>query len=145
MKELYSEIEINASPEKVWQVLTDFDHFQDWNPFIRSIHGKPEAGSKLTVEIQPPGGRPRKFHPKILRFDPKREIRWLGHVLVPGIFDGQHTFKIESLGPNHVRFIQREKFNGVLVPFLGKALDKDTRRGFKEMNEALKQKVEKAS
>src|SRR5262245_28914338 len=130
MKELYTEIEINASPEKVWQVLTDFGHFKDWNPFIRSIQGTPKNGSKLSVQIQPPGGRPKTFRPRILKFEPKQEIRWLGRVLLPGLFDGQHTFKIEPLGPNQTRFIQREKFNGVLVRFLGRSLDNETRRGF---------------
>ena len=31
--------------EKVWQVLTDFAHFPDWNPFIREIIGTVMEGS----------------------------------------------------------------------------------------------------
>jgi hypothetical protein len=145
MKELYAEIEINASPEKVWQVLTDFDHFKDWNPFIRSIQGTPQAGSKLNVQIQPPGRRLATFRPRVVKFEPQQEIRWLGHMLVPGLFDDQHTFKVEPLGSNQTRFIHREKFNGVLVPLLTRSLDGETRKGFKEMNEALKKRAEKAS
>ena len=32
MKELRSEIEIQASDERVWQLLTDFPRFAHWNP-----------------------------------------------------------------------------------------------------------------
>jgi len=143
MKELYTEIEINASPEKVWQVLTDFDRFKDWNPFIRSIQGKLQTGSKLAVHLKPPGGREMTVHPKILRCEPGHELRWLGRILVRGLFDGQHTFKIEPLGPNRVRFIQREKFAGMLTPFFGRTLNDQTKRGFNQMNQALKALAEK--
>ena len=47
MRDLRSEID--ASPEDVWQVLTDFDAYPEWNPFIRSIQGNPEVGSRLSI------------------------------------------------------------------------------------------------
>jgi hypothetical protein len=145
VKQIYTEIEIHASPQKVWQVLTDFDHFQDWNPFIRAVRGKAETGTRLEVQLQPPGGKPMTFRPKVLKVEEGHELRWLGHFLVPGLFDGQHTFKIESMENGRVRFIQREKFRGILVPFLSRSLDGQTKRGFKQMNEALKARAEKPS
>jgi uncharacterized protein YndB with AHSA1/START domain len=55
MKELRSEIEIQASEERVWQLLTDFASFPQWNPFIRRASGEAKAGSRLEVYIQPTG------------------------------------------------------------------------------------------
>ena len=49
MKELYSEIEIAASAERVWRLLTDFASYPRWNPFIRSIGGRPIPGERLEV------------------------------------------------------------------------------------------------
>ena len=144
MRQLYTEIEIEAPAEKVWAILTDFAHFSEWNPFIRSIEGKPESGSRLRVQIQPPGASAMTFRPKVLRAAPPEELRWKGHFMLPGLFDGQHTFKIEPLGPGRVRFIQREKFSGVLTPFLANSLENNTKRGFKEMNQALKARSESA-
>jgi hypothetical protein len=46
------------------------------------------------------------------------------------LFDGEHMFEIETVGPNRVRFVQSEKFGGVLVPFLRKMLETKTRAGF---------------
>ena len=57
MLELRTETEIDAPVERVWQVLMDFDSYPRWNPFIRSIRGTPEVGSRLEVEIGASGTR----------------------------------------------------------------------------------------
>lgn len=144
MKELHSEIDVQASAERVWQILTDFASFPQWNPFIRQASGNAILGGKLKVTIQPSGASGMTFRPTVLKAEPQRELRWLGHLLIPGLFDGEHIFTIEALGPDRVRFTQREIFNGLLVPLLAQNLDKDTQRGFAEMNQALKAKAEQA-
>jgi hypothetical protein len=63
---------------------------------------------------------------------------------MPGIFDGEHIFMIDPVAANRVRFTQREVFTGLLVPLLARGLDTDTRRGFEEMNQALKARAEQA-
>lgn len=143
MKELISEIEIQASAERVWQLLTEFDKFPQWNPFIRRASGKIENGAKLNVFMQPSGSGGMTFKPTIIKLAPGRELRWLGHLFIPGLFDGEHIFIIEPLGPGRVRFIQREIFTGIFVPLLARKLDRDTKRGFLEMNAAMKMRAEK--
>ena len=124
----------------MWRILTDFDAYPEWNPFIKSVRGRPEASTKLEVRIEPPGGRSMTFKPTVLEAEPERELRWLGRVLLPGIFDGEHSLRIEP-ADGHVRFVQSGRFNGVLVPLFGKTLEQ-TRRGFVQMNEALKRRAE---
>jgi hypothetical protein len=143
-KELYSEIDIEANPEKVWRVLSDLASFPDWNPFMRSIKGELVVGKKLVVRLQPTGARGMTFKPTILTADRNHEIRWIGHLLIPGLFDGEHILEIVPLdGGKSVRFVQREKFGGLLLPFLSGMLTKDTSRGFVEMNKALKERAER--
>ena len=143
MRELRTEIEIGAPPEAVWTVLADFPRHSEWNPFIRSITGELETGARLAVRLQPPGGKPMTFKPTLLNVVPNEELRWLGRVVLPGIFDGEHIFELAPIdGGERTRFVQREEFRGVLVPFLWKSLDTDTRRGFEEMNRVLKELVE---
>ncbi len=144
MKELRSEIEIQASAERVWQVLTDFASFPQWNPFMRRASGEVKAGARLEVRIQPSGARGMTFKPTVLKAEPNRELRWLGHLLIPGLFDGEHILSIEPLAANRVRFVQREVFTGLLVPLFARGLDTGTRRGFEEMNQALKARAEQA-
>lgn len=143
-KQLYSEIEIEASAERLWQILTDFAAYPDWNPFIRRISGRAVVGEDLEVYIKPSGARGMTFKPKVLIADENEELRWHGKLFVSGLFDGKHFFQIERLAENRVKFIQGENFSGLLVGLFAKSLDTDTLRGFVEMNEALKARAEAA-
>jgi len=140
-REISQTIEIDASPDQVWSVLTDTGSFPSWNPFIRKLEGQLTVGAKLLVVIQPPGRRQSTFRPTVLAAAPARELRWLGRLLIPGLFDGEHSLRLEPTPNGGTRFTQAEKFNGILVaPFKG-VLD-STAMGFQQMNEALKARVE---
>jgi hypothetical protein len=140
--EIVSAIEIDAPPSRVWNVLTDFAQFPDWNPFVRYIEGEPRKGERLRVTIEPPGGRQMTFTPTVIAAETTKELRWLGRLGFRGVFDGEHYFKIEPRGVNGSRFVHGERFSGLLVPFLRKSLDTSTRAGFDSMNRALKKRVE---
>jgi hypothetical protein len=142
-KQLRTEIDVAATPERVWQVLTDFDAYSQWNPFMTEASGRPVPGQRLTIRMQPDGGRAMTFRPTVREAVPQRRLRWLGHLLVPGIFDGEHSFTIEPLDDGTVRLVQREDFRGVLVPLLARSLDRRTLPAFERMNRALKQRAER--
>jgi hypothetical protein len=148
MRELHTAVEIAASADQVWAVLTDFAAFPEWNPFLTTVTGEAAVGAHLEVRLQPPGGRALTVRPTVLAADPARELRWIGHLLFPGLFDGEHRFVVERApmgGPTDVvRFVQAERFTGVLVPLIWKRLEPSTRAGFEAMNAALKQRVELA-
>jgi hypothetical protein len=69
---------------------------------------------------------------------------WLGRVVIPGIFDGEHVFTIDARDGKGVTLRQVERFTGVLVPFLARSLDRHTLPAFVKMNEALKARAERA-
>lgn len=142
MREIRTERTIAASSREVWHVLCDFERYPEWNPFIRSVRGEPAQGVRLKVRIQPPGRRAMTFTPQVLEVQPERRLRWLGHLLVRGLLDGEHIFEIEQLETDAVRFVQRERFEGLLVPLLWRFLQPATKAGFEAMNEALAQRVQ---
>jgi hypothetical protein len=142
MKELYTEIEISASEEAVWKILVDLERFPEWNPFIKKAEGEVREGSRLEVRIEPPGGAAMTFKPVVKWAVRNREFRWQGRFLLPGLFDGEHSFEILPIDGRRVRFVQRETFRGLLVPLLWNALERSTKQGFLEMNAALKQRAE---
>src|ERR687898_640632 len=144
MKQLHTQIEIDPPAKRVWKLLTDSPSSPQWNPFIRHISGRLAPGERLKAPLDPPGGRAMTFKPKVLAAEPDRELRWLGHLLVPGVFDGEHSFTIEPLEENRVRFVQREAFKGLLVPLFARSLETNTQQGFEEMNRALKERAEAA-
>jgi hypothetical protein len=141
-RQLHAEIEIQGPAERVWEVLTDFDAYQEWNPFMVKASGTPQPGHRLEVHMRPAGRRTTTFRPEVLEADPGRKLRWLGRLLVPGLFDGEHSFTIEPAGPGRVRLTQHEEFRGLLAPLLLAMIAKPTLESFHRMNQALKARVE---
>jgi hypothetical protein len=131
---------IDASPEKVWQILTDLDSYPEWNPFIREASGELREGAKLSLRMRPPGGKEMGFKPTVLKAESGRELRWLGRLGIPGIFDGEHWFLLTPEGAG-TRLEQGERFTGLLPRFMGRMLA-STEEGFTELNLALKQRAE---
>jgi hypothetical protein len=140
-RRIETEIEINVPAARVWALLTDFDRIGSWNPFIKSISGTLAQGARLSVRIVPPGKSGMRFKPTVLSVRPERELRWLGHLFVPGIFDGEHYFLLEPIGEQRTRLTQGEKFSGVLVGLLSGMLSA-TKAGFQAMNMALRLQAE---
>ncbi len=137
MKTIYTEIEIHAPAERVWRLLTDFAYFPQWNPFIRRISGDVRVGARLEAFLQPLGTRGVTFHPVVLNVEQNRELRWIGGLWMPKLFDGEHSFTLAPRGADSVHFVQQETFTGILVPLFARTLAA-TERGFNEMNHALK-------
>ena len=140
MKTVSSTVEINASPERVWGVLTDLPGHASWDPFITSISGALVPGQKLNVRIEPPGSRPTSFKPTVTSVVENRELAWLGRLVMPGLFDGAHRFTLEptQTGTN---VLASESFSGLLVS-LSPGLLHHTQQGFEELNAALKRRTE---
>lgn len=131
---------IDAPPEKVWRILTDLESYPEWNPFIREGSGELREGEKLNLRMRPPGGKEMGFKPTVLMADEARELRWLGRLGIPGIFDGEHWFLLTPEGGG-TRLEQGERFTGLLPRFMGRMLA-STEQGFTELNLALKRRAE---
>src|SRR5690625_4663623 len=137
-----TEILIHSTPDKGWDVFTDFENYPKWNPFIKLVKGEVKLDNKIKIKI-------RKSHKKKIRFNTKikiltvnKELRWLGHLWFPGIFDGEHKFELIDNKNGTTTFIQSETFKGFLVPLMKKQLENNTKKGFEEMNMKLKKLVE---
>jgi hypothetical protein len=138
-KEITTEILINASTEKVWGVLTNFHNYPSWNPFIKFIEGDVNVGNRVIIRIEPPNSMGMTFKPTVLAFKPNEELRWVGHFLFPGLFDGEHQFKLINNGNGTTTFKQSEKFKGVLLWLLN---EENTKKGFISMNSKIKELAE---
>jgi len=139
--QLRTEIEIDAPPAVVWEILIDGSKYHEWNPFITTLDGELVAGQHLNVVLSPPDGSDFRFRPRLLRCEPEKELRWRGKVLGEFLFSGEHYFLLEQGQAGRVRLVHGEDFKGILVRFLGQQLTA-TARGFVFMNQALKRRAE---
>lgn len=136
--EIVTEVEIDATPGEVWSVLGNPGGYRDWNPFIVSMEGELVEGATLINTMRPQAGNVMTFRPTVLRAEPERELRWLGRLCLPRIFDGEHYFVLEKR-EGGTRLVHGERFRGVLLWFVDTS---QFRADFERMNAALKQRVE---
>jgi hypothetical protein len=142
MKEISTEITIQATKADVWNVLTDFRSYPRWNPFIQEIKGDLKVGSKLELKIVTPKKRIRKYTPVVTLVSPNSELRWHGKAFMPGLLDGERIFRLSNEGETLVRFEHKEIFGGIGALIGSKFLVKDIFESENNMNQALKLEVE---
>ena len=143
MRSIHTEIGIGAPAQRVWEILAAFEGWPQWNPFAR-VRGRLHVGERLEVEIKPPGKTPVRFRPTIVKLEPGRELRWLGHLGFRGLFDGEHGFRVMPESEGCCRFEQFETFRGLLVAPILSRVEAPTRVGFQAMNRALRARAEAA-
>jgi hypothetical protein len=144
MREICTEIDIRASAERVWQVLTDFTAYPHWNPVMQPISGEAKAGALLKVRVQLRRGLRVTLRTTVLKAEASRELRWQGQLLFAGFFRGEHSFTIEPMADGRVRFVQRETYSGWFAPVFLLLMRAANRRIFEDMNRALKARAEEA-
>jgi uncharacterized protein YndB with AHSA1/START domain len=124
-----SEIEIDAPPETVWDVLTDLERWPSWNPDVKSMSfsGAIAEGSEFRWKAGP-----GTIVSTIRRVDRPRLIGWTGRTL--GI-DALHVYRLEPRDGK--TFVSTEEsydgltarvFRGPLRKTLKSALDSGLRQ-----------------
>jgi demethylmenaquinone methyltransferase/2-methoxy-6-polyprenyl-1,4-benzoquinol methylase len=143
MRAIAAEVEVDAPPERVWEVLTDFAAYPEWNPFMFAIEGTAEAGAHLQIAMQRRGGMVLRFGARVLVSDPPRELAWRGEGLrgqLPGLLRGERRVVIDPLANDRSRLRMRTTFGGLLAPLMSWL--ENYHEAFAEMELTLKARVE---
>ena len=84
----------------------------------------------MRVTIQPEGRKAMTFRPGVLTAIAQQELRWLGRLGFPRLFDGEHYFQLTALSNGDTRFTQGERFSGILVGMFMSSMEAATKAGF---------------
>ena len=142
MRPVVTEIIIEATPDRVWDVLTDFERYGEWSAFIREISGSSKVGSALRVVLSPEGKRGTSVRTRVSASEPGRRFAWTGHLGHPGLFSGMHEFLLDGNGCDQTRLTHSERFGG-LLPAVVRRPPKGAYDEFSRFNDALKARAER--
>lgn len=137
-----STLAVDAPAERVWEVLTDFDRWAEWNPSVPSIEGEPRVGSTLTLTLAMPGRPSAKVKARLTEVVPPRRLVWDGKVGAEWLFAGHREFLIESQPDGTARFTHVEDVSGMLFPLFRAFMGGAIRRHHEGLNEAVKERAE---
>ncbi len=135
-------LEIEAPAEVVWQVLTDFDAYGEWNPFVVEATCALDVGSAMDMRV------------RVLPFMAQSQREWVTSVepgrgfcyamsMTPGrALRSERCHRVEPLLPERCRYESRFEIAGPLSAVVKGLLGGQLRRGFGEMSAAVKVRAE---
>lgn len=142
MPSLYTEIEINAPQSVVWQVLLQKEKWLNWNTFLYDRNPALPFKQGQTVQLSLRRLREEtetEFDPRVTLLQPDVCLRWVS--IAPG-FRSEHSFELQQVGRNRVKYIHRESLSGVVTHVFLPFLRRDEQQGLRRMAWELKQYVE---
>jgi hypothetical protein len=142
---LTASVDIDATPERVWAVLTDLPAYAEWNPFVTLAEGEWVVGTRLSVTVPRVNAfLPARLRPTVLEVVPFRRLKVgsrLDRLALPGLFRVEHTMTVDD-HDGGARVWLQDRFGGVLAPLLVGSLNRHRLAAFTAMNAALKARVE---
>lgn len=151
MYQIQEEVNINASVEAVWSIITDLSSYPRWNTFVinAKLHDSDvlRVGAQQTITVvAKPGDKPTDYHNTISKIEQNREIRWGGSIVSSFIFDTEHYMTLSpGSSPGTCHLVQGEKFSGLLVwPIRLTSTFSDLKSAYTRMNNDLKREAERS-
>lgn len=138
-KSVHHEITINASPEKVWNVLTDMNDYPKWNPTMELIKGTVQEGNKVKYRFTQDENTTSEIGASVVQVVPNRLLNQKGGI--PFVLTFEHKYVLESVG-NSTKVIIHEDYQGIGVNFWN---PNPLEKAYQRLNFALKERVEQFS
>jgi hypothetical protein len=142
--EVRHQIIIDASPQKVWQTVIDFENYKKWNSQLIYLGGIVAPNEAIHLKLSVEGTTPYEFKPTISHWDEGKSFAWIARTGIPRLFDGEHFFEIVPNQNGTITLINREQYRGVISLIMQQIpAMKLAPKGFEKMNVELKEYIEK--
>ena len=130
---------IDATPEKVWSVLTDAAAWPDWDSGVTKVDGRLALGEKIAVTVEANPGR--SFPVKVTQLSAPARMVFVGG-MPAGLFTGTRTYTLAQDG-NATRFTMREEYTGLMAGMFFRSIP-DLGPSFRQFADGLKHRSETA-
>ena len=139
MKEYHTAIIINSPATTVWEALTDFTAYPDWNPIVGKMEGEMKEGNRISTFIVPLN---KTYYPIIMSYKVNKELVWLGAQGAKFLMAGKHYYRLEKISEIQTKLLHGEYFFGLFSYFIPASLLNKMKTAFEQHNIILKQRIE---
>jgi uncharacterized protein YndB with AHSA1/START domain len=139
---IHTEVWIDAPPEKVWAVLTDFERLSEWSNNLVGLEGDFRDGGQITVTFKT-GLFNQKFEHEVKFFEDGRSFGW-SDPLMMGISD-RHIYQVNATDDGKTLFAQTDQVKGPhghVGYHIGHQMAQGAMQSYVEFNRRLKARVE---
>jgi hypothetical protein len=142
MTSVKTTLQIAASPERVWRVLTDFDAYPAWNNVVLDMRAEAREGAAVRFKIKIEGTPALPIAARVKRCVPGREFSWGGGApLVPSLAWAEHYFRLEPSGDGTL-LTHGEDFGGLFGLAMRGAVFERVTRTYEGLNRAIRDRAE---
>lgn len=111
-------INIKASADKIWALLTTAQDFPRWNSTVQSLEGRIALGE--TIQLKVKYAPTRTFKLKVSEFAPNQRMVWRDGSAP--MFQGVRTYTLTSRNDGTTDFNMNEVISGLMLPMIGGSL-----------------------
>jgi hypothetical protein len=141
-REVSAASEIDAPIDVVWQTLTDFAHYAEWNPFTTHVETTLEVDSPVVLHVEMPG-RSKSVRTECVNLvEPGQTICWGMHLGHPSLLCANRWQVLSKLQGDRTRYFTVDRFSGLMVPAMMWLYSEPMRRGFQSVADGLKVRAE---
>jgi hypothetical protein len=142
MASLYTEINISAPKQRVWQVLIQKDRWKHWNTFLFDCDSKVpfQQGKEVFLSLRRlPNEEETQFEPLVTRVQPNICLIWVSSI--PG-FRNEYVFELQEIGVGRTKYVHKTDYSGILTRAFLPFIREDEQQGIQRMARELKRYVE---
>lgn len=143
MASLYTEIDINAPKQLVWQALFQKDQWKHWNTFLFDCDSRIpfQEGKDVFLSIRRlPQEEETEFEPLVTKVQPGVCLSWVSSI--PG-FRNEYVFELQEIGLGRTKYVHKNQYSGILSRVFVPFIRDDERRGIQRMAREIKRYVER--
>lgn len=138
-----TEVVIHAPRQLVWDQVTNFEVYSDWNPFVLEAHAEFKVGATIRFLEDLKQFGQHWINARFLSINPPNAFVWQGHVGAPFLFTVRHRFIFEAVSEDQTRFIQCHENSGLLIAYFAwRGIYSVSYQGYLDYNQALKERCE---
>lgn len=135
-------VDIEAPAERVWQVITDFPRYAEWNTFVVACRSTLRPGDPIDMLVQLGGSRPRRQHEWVRTHTPGREFGYGMKPVVLGALRSHRSHTVTTLSPDRTAYASHFELAGWLQPMVTAVFGRNLRHGFAAMTAGIKEQAE---
>ena len=132
---------INVNPELLFETVSTFENYKDWNTIIPNANGKLKKGEKLLLVLKM-NGKTRLFNPTVISLEKNKRFVLSKKIISKTIGELTHEFEFKKIENNRTEFIQTWEGKGILVLFMWSKI-KNGFSEFEKLNDNLNTYIEK--